>query len=303
MRLTTKKLSSFVLYSPNSTNLDISIIRTSMINEFFDSKQFQPTTKERDMKRLLKFIAALAVLLSSGLVHSETKREASDRIHGINRAQTATSGSLSYPSGPNRNKEYPASILVYAQPFMPKDTKVGVGWMTGKACDQNGNFVDQASAVCKIFVSHSAGKTYIFRQSEQEGDRYFVRHGSTQELYVHFNGGRYANTIAYQSPAAQQFASASGSQTVPVVASNGAAQPAQRTVNCKDSNISIGDRIACASGKVNNGATVAGAKPATPNPTVAQAPDCSQGTFLEMKLCKAQAGISGAVTGLGTVKP
>ena len=233
------------------------------------------------MKRLmLMFAAAFAVAFGSQAAlaqHNQAQTaQSSKRIVAATQSD-APQTARGYPTGPGQNpKEYPASLIAYLQPFMPKDTKVGVGWMIGRKCDQNGNFVESGSSTCQIYISHSAGKTYISRRSEQEGDRVFVRNGNKAELYVHFNGGRYANTIAYQSPTAQQFASASGSQTVPVVASSGEAPAERRNVNCKDSNIAIGDRIACASGKVSGGSVVAAA-PAVAAPTT----DCSQGTFVQ----------------------
>ena len=243
------------------------------------------------MKRLISmFASALAVLFVSqgALAQQDTSVHNKKKVssNGQNNAVVPKE----YPAGPERNKEYPASPIAYLQPFMPKDTKVGVGWIVGRKCDQNGNFVESGTAMCKIWISHSAGKTYIFRQSEQEGDRVFVRSGDKAELYVHFNGGRYANTIAYQSPAAQQFAAASGSQTVPVVASNGTAPAQQRTVNCKDSNINLGDRIACASGKANNVGSAGTPAPAAP-PQAAPAPtqDCSKLGVVARIKCEAMA--------------
>lgn len=264
------------------------------------------------MKRLiLMFVTAMAVTFGSQAAfaqhnqaqtaqsgsaqpcdpnHHQSKRE-----RGCAAEKTAvTSPQGNYPAGPNRNKEYPASLLANAQPFMPKDTKVGVGWMTGKPCDQNGNFVSSGSSTCQIYISHTAGKTYISRRSQQEGDRIFIRNGSTAELYVQFAGGTDIYRIVHQSPAAQQFASASGYRLNPqdntMVPANGAVPAPKRTVNCKDSGISVGDRIACASGTVVSSDTAATTAPPAPaQSATVQKQDCSKLTMVARIKCEAMA--------------
>ena len=251
------------------------------------------------MKQLMfMFVITTAVIFGSQAARAQHNQaqtaQGSKRVAAANRDNT-TQTARGYPAGPGQNpKEYPAGLLVYLQPFMPKDTKVGIGWMIGTKCDQNGHFVESGSSTCQIYVSHSAGKTYVSRKSEQEGDRIFVRNGNATELYVHFNGGRYASTVAYQSPVAQQFASAHGYQLDPntktMVAANGAAPAPKRTVNCKDSNIAVGDRIDCASGRVNNGETTATpSASAPPQVTAAKAQDCSKLSMLLRIKCEAMA--------------
>lgn len=246
------------------------------------------------MKRLMLMLVttfAAAIVSQATFAQHNEAQKAPSRGKRIPPNQEVQSQGLSYPAGPGENpKEYPASILAYAQPFMPKDTMRGVGWMIGKRCDQNGNFAENGSAMCMIYVAHSVSKTYVFRPSEQEGDRYFILVNGRPESYVHFNGGRYTKTIASMSPAAEQFASANGYKLNPkdktMVSTGGEGPTPQRTINCKDSNIGLGERIACAGGTANTGTASATDKPAAP-PVAAQAPDCSKLSVLQRIKCEA----------------